>query len=142
MKSLGFFSACFFTFVWLFVLPGCSNSYTKANSLTRVSAYPAAIEQAKKDHRYFMMRSGINLYTITSVDLDHTKKQMTVTLDKVDSSRLPDTKSSLIKQPKPQKGEASVSFQIHLLMADSTSYTLDEPHTIPLNKVRRVELLN
>lgn len=142
MKICRVYCAAFFAFVAIFVLTACSNSYTKAKTVTSVSSYPRAIERAVKDHRYFMMWSGVNLYTVTSVDLDNAKQQMTVTLDKVDSSRLANAASAANKPFKPQKGDSSQTAQIHLYMRDSASYTLDEPHTIPLNTISRVQLLN
>lgn len=142
MKTFRFCRAAFFAFILSCALSGCSNSYLKAKPVTPASSYPAAIEQAKKDQRYFLLKSGINLYTVTSVDLDKAKQQMTVTLDKVDSSHLGNVKSFGSNRYKPKKGETPISSAIHLYMIDSTSYTLDEPHTIPLNKVGRVELLD
>ncbi len=142
MKTSWFCCDTFFAFIFSIALSGCSNSYIKAKSVTPTSAYPAAIDQASKDHRYFIMKSGINLYTVTSVDLDKAKQQMTVTLDKVDSSHLVNARNFGSKRYKPQKGEPKVPSEIRLYMKDSTSYTLDEPHTIPLNRVGRVELLD
>lgn len=140
MKTSGFCCAAFFAFIFSSALSGCSNSYSKARPVTPASDYPAAIETASKDHRYLIMQSGINLYTVTSVDLDKAKQEMMVTLNKVDSSRLVNAKELGFKRYKLQKGESRS--QLHLYMTDSTSYTLDEPHTIPLTKVGRVELLD
>lgn len=142
MVNYKFYVATFFAIILACASVGCSNSYTKAKTVTSVSAYPAAIQKALKAHRYFLMKSGINLYTVTSVDLDQAKQQMTVTLDKVDSTRLIAASKPLNSPYKPQKGERASSSQIHLYMTDSTSYTLDEPHTIPLVKVGRVELVD
>lgn len=142
MKISWFYCVAFFAFIFACAISGCSNSYTKAKTVTSESSYPAAIEKAIKDHRYFTMQSGINLYSVTSVDLDQAKRQMTVTLDKVDSSRLLNGDKKVSKRYKPQKGEAAASSQIHLYMTDSTSYTLDEPHTIGLNKISRVEMFD
>ena len=142
MRTLRFCSATFFAVIFSCALSGCSNSYIKAKPVTAASSYPAVIEQAKKDQRYFLLKSGINLYTVTSVDLDKAKQQMTVTLDKVDSSRLVNVSNFESRRYKPRKGESTGSSAIHLYTTDSTSYTLDEPHTIPLNKVGRVELVD
>jgi hypothetical protein len=81
------------------------------------------------------MQSGINIYTVTSVDLDQAKKQMTVTLDKVDSLRLVNFKNSVSQQNQQNDSKK----EIHIYMKDSTSYTLDEPHTIPLERIAKVE---
>ena len=140
MKTYRFCCAAFFAFILSCALFACSNTYTASKPVTEASKFPAAIEKAKKRHRYFIMQSGLNLYTVTSVDLDQAKQHMTVTLDKVDSLRLENTANAAGKRYKPQKGEPSPSSKIYLYMKDSTSYTLDEPHTIPLERVDRVEL--
>ena len=142
MTTFRLFPSTTFTFVTSWVLLACSISYPKAKPVASVSEYPIAIEQAKTDHRYFVMQSGLNFYTVTSVDLDKAKQEMTVTLNKVDSSRLLNVGNYEGKRYKRQKGEPRRSSQIHLYMNDSTSYTLDEPHTIPLGKVGRVELFD
>lgn len=142
MKVLKSAYTVFFIYIFLFVSQGCSNHNYNAKTVTRSSAFPATIERAQKDHRYFIMQSGINVYTITSVDLDKAKQQMTVTLDKVDSSHLVNSKNRETKPYEPQKGESASPSEIYLYMKDSTSYTLDEPHTIPLSLVGRVELLD
>ena len=86
-----------------------------------------------------MLHSGINLYSITSVDIDKSKKQMTVQLDKADSLHLAGSK---VATGTPLNGIQAASQEMHLYMTDSTSYTLDEPHTIMLDKVARLEWVN
>ena len=141
MKTYPFYSVAIFAFILSLALPGCSNHYSNAKTVTSRSEYPGIIERAKKDQRYFILQSGINVYNITSVDLDKAKKEMTVTLDKVDSSRLVNVKNTATDGNQIKKGEDAVSSKIYLYMKDSTSYTFDEPHTIPLDKVSRVALL-
>jgi hypothetical protein len=142
MKTYGYFAAAFLASVFSFVTAGCFSHSFKTKPVTPASSYPDAIEQAKKDQRYFLLKSGINLYTVTSVDLDKAKQQITVTLDKVDSSHLANVKNFESKHYKLRKGDTPASSAIHIYMTDSTSYTLDEPHTIPMDKVGRVELLD
>ncbi|WP_018616561.1 hypothetical protein [Segetibacter koreensis] len=141
MKTSPFYSIAIFAFIFSFAFSSCSNGYLNAKTVTSQSKYPGVIERAKKDQRYFILQSGINVYNITSVDLDKAKKEMTVTLDKVDSSRLVNVKNVETNGYQLKKGEDSVLSKIYLYMKDSTSYTFDEPHTIPLDKVSRVELL-
>ena len=129
-----FITAILFIFV-LTAFCACSH-YT--NPAADAASYPRILERAKKNKRYFIMQSGINLYTVTSIDLDRAKKQMTVTLDKADSLRLVHFKNPSSRQNQ-QQGQAN---EIHVYMKDSTSYTLDEPHTIPLTKVAKVETLD
>lgn len=79
-----------------------------------------------------VLHSGVNVYSITSVQVDKARQQATVQLDKVDSLYLV-----------PPGGSApaakSRTAAIHWYTSDSTSYTLDEPHTILLDKIARME---
>jgi hypothetical protein len=137
MKTFSYCIATIFCFFALNLFCGC-NHYSTANPATDVSTYPKILERSKKDKRYFIMQSGVNLYTITSVDLDQAKKQITVTLDKVDSLRLVHFKNPAARQNQ-QNG---LGHETHVYMKDSTSYTLDEPHTIPTEKIARIEMQN
>jgi hypothetical protein len=76
------------------------------------------------------MHSGVDTFAVTSLLVEKNKQDFTVHLNKLDSLR-----RSLLTNPGavPQK-------LVHLYMTDSTSYTLDEPHTIPLKKVARIEM--
>jgi len=142
MKLFGQFAFACFIVVFSFTFLGCSRHQLQTTPVTSAASYPNVIEQAKKDQRYILLKSGINLYTVTSVDLDKAKQEMTVTLNEVDSSHLVSLKNFDAKSYKPKKGDSKPSSAIHLYMNDSTSYTLDEPHTIPLAKVGRVELVD
>lgn len=142
MKPSGHFTFAFFLLVFSFTFLGCFNRQMQTKPVTSTSSYPDAIEQAKKDQRYFLLKSGINLYTVTSVDLDKAKQEMTVTLNEVDSSHLVNLKNFDSRGYKPKKGDTKPASAIHLYLTDSTSYTLDEPHTIPLAKIGKVELVD
>ena len=142
MKISGYLAAACFTLIFSFFFSGCFNHQLQTKPVIPSSSYPDAIEQAKKEQRYFLLKSGINLYTITSVDLDKAKQEMTVTLNEVDSSHLIGLKNFNSRGYKPKKGDSKPSPSIHLYMTDSTSYTLDEPHTIRLEKVGKVELVD
>lgn len=136
MKTYQYLFAAAFMSLMLTIF-SCS-PYSAANPAIDNTSYARIIERAKKDKRYFIMQSGINVYTITSVDLDKAKKQMTVTLDKVDSLRLSHFKNPGT-QPGQQNPQNGSKHEIFLLMKDSTSYTLDEPHTIPVERIARIE---
>jgi hypothetical protein len=136
MKTFRYCIAAIFSIIVLNAFWGCAH-YTAANSSTDASSYPKILESAKKNKRYIIMQSGINIYTMTSIQLDQAKKQMTVTLDKVDSLRLANFKNPGMRQSQQNDSQR----EIHVLMKDSTSYTLDEPHTIPLERVAKVETL-
>lgn len=131
-----------FILCFSFIFSRCSRHQLQAKPVASAASYPDVIEQAKKDQRYFLLKSGINLYTVTSVDLDKAKQEMTVTLNEVDSSHLVNLKNFDAADYKPKKGDKGSSSAIHIYMTDSTSYTLDEPHTIPLQKVGKVELVD
>ena len=76
------------------------------------------------------MHSGVDTFAVTSLLVEKTKQQFTVHLDKLDSlHRLH------FNNPKAL-GEK----RIYLHMRDSASYTLDEPHTIPLARIEKIEL--
>ena len=126
----------------LFILPGCSGNYYKTTTLTRKAKYARAIEKAKEDKQYFILYSGINIYSVTSVDVDKPKQQFTVQLDKVDSMNMANLGDSGTKRPRPKTGEGSSLSKILVYMSDSTSYTLDEPHTLPIDKVAKIELVH
>jgi hypothetical protein len=106
-----------FGFIFLCSLAGCFNSYNKA------------LARAGKDKSYMIMHSGVDVYRITSVEVEKSKKQFTVQLNKVDSIHLANMNNPA------SSGEKLV----HVYMKDSTSYTLDEPHTIPLSKVASIK---
>jgi hypothetical protein len=139
MKHSGFFIPGILAAIVLFAFWACASSNFHSKPVTDTSSYPSIIERAKKNKRYFIMQSGINVYNVTSVDLDKAKKQLTVTLDKVDSLRLVYFKNPGLKQGQTQRA-VDATHEIHMYMKDSTSYTLDEPHTLLLNNVARVEL--
>jgi hypothetical protein len=137
-----YLSTTIFAFIFFLTISACSNRYAGVTTVTSTSKYPGVLERARKDQRYFILHSGINLYTVTSLDLDRAKQQMTVTLDKVDSTHLLNFKNFQAMGHKPEKVEANGTSEIYVFMNDSTSYTLDEPHTIPLKNVGKVELLD
>lgn len=110
--------------------PGCSIHQNSTTPITRVSAFPRVIERASKDKRYFVMHSGVDSFAITSVLMEKSKKNFTVHLGKIDS----------LHRVNADNTKLSPGKRIDLYMRDSVSYTLDEPHTIPLNKVERIEL--
>ncbi|MEJ7766225.1 MAG: hypothetical protein WKF89_00330 [Chitinophagaceae bacterium] len=142
MKKLPYFCLTIAVFIVTIVLPACSNQISQGKTVTRKSAYPAVIEQAKKDKRYFIMYSGVNIYSITNVEIDKGKQQMTVQLDKVDSLHQAYVTNNQTMRYKPREEEPASLSEILVYMSDSTSYTLDEPHTILLNKVAKIDLID
>ena len=98
--------------------------------ITKPRAFPKIIERAKKDNRHFILYSGKDTFKVMSIVTENAKRDFTVQLDRVDSLYRANLNSS-----KPLAGK-----HIFLYMQDSISYTLDEPHTIPVNKVARIQL--
>ncbi|HEX2535464.1 MAG TPA: hypothetical protein VHK69_17090 [Chitinophagaceae bacterium] len=113
------------------VLTACSSSRPGGREVTRTAAYPRVLARALKDHRYVLMRSGVDTFHVTSMLIDRQGRQFTVHLAKLDSAHRVHFNNfgSL-----PEK-------QVRLYMRDSASYTLDEPHTLPLARVARIELV-
>lgn len=130
MKILSYCSATIFAFIFMGSLTACFNGYDSTKPITESSSYRRVIERARKDKRYFIMHSGVDVYNIFSVEVERSRQQFTVQLHKVDSLHLAN-----INTPKSLNEKF-----VHVFMRDSTSYTLDEPHTIPMNKVARIEL--
>ncbi len=140
MKISSFCRISFFACTFLYVIYGCSNSYITSKPITSAADYPDAIEQAKKDDRHFILHSGINVYTVTSFLLDRAKQSITVHLAKVDSLHIVNVENAQNNADKPKKS-ASGAKEIHIYTKDSTSYTLDEPHTIPFDNVGNIDMV-
>ena len=119
------------------VLWGCASQYT-SGTLTNKSRYARVIEKAREDKRSMMLHSGINLYSITSVQVDKARKQMTVQLDMPDSINRTDANNAAVGTVTPRTASQASTTQLHVHMSDSTSYTLDEPHTLSLAKVAKI----
>ena len=125
MKALRFWSSAVF-FLLVSSLLSCASSN---GHITKMGAYPKAIERARKQHRPMVMHSGVDTFSVTSAIVEKSKRLFTVHLGKLDSLY-----HATLTVPSPAKKP------LHLFIRDSTSYTLDEPHTIPLNRIARIEL--
>jgi hypothetical protein len=107
---------------------GCSAS-KQAGPVTRTSAFPRLMERAKKDQRLVVMYSGVDSFVVTSMLIEKARKNFTVHLAKLDSAQRVQVQ---IPQPAAAK-------HVQVYMRDSVSYTLDEPHTLPFQKIARIE---
>ena len=132
MKIFSYWSTHVFALILSCYLPCCSIHHDNTKPITRTSAYPRVIERAKKDKRYFIMYSGLDTFVITSVLVEKSKQQFTVHLNRLDS----------LHRVHMNNPKSLAQKHIHVYVQDSASYTLDEPHTIPLNKVTRIELVD
>ena len=119
---------------------GCSNRHYPASPVTSSAAFPGVLERAQKDKKYIIMYSGVNIYSVVSAQTDKAKEHITVQLDKVDSTQLTESKSLNTVSNTTANSALPAFSKVYLYMKDSTSYTLDEPHTIPLANVSRIVL--
>ena len=112
-------------------LIGCCYFFacSTANEITSTSKFRGAIERGRKDQRAFVMYSGVDTFAVTSIAVERRSKEFTVQLDKSDSLQ----RAANSKLPPSNK-------KIYIYMKDSTSYTLDEPHTIPLKNISRLRI--
>jgi hypothetical protein len=125
MKTSTYSIATIFAFIFLTAAIGC-NSYTQT------------LKHTRKNKKYVIMHSGVDVYIVKQVEVERNRKQFTVYLDRVDSLNIVNTGNPEGKRYVPKKGEP-VKPEIHVYMKDSTSYTLDEPHTIAVDKIARIE---
>ena len=138
------FSRTFFVFsalIFSIFSTNCSSHYTNAKVVSPASSFPSTLAKGIQDKKYMMLHSGINLYTITSVQIDNAKENFTVHLDKVDPAQMAYFKNTESNLNNSNNSPSTAPSQIHVYSVDSTSYTLDEPHTIPFSKINRIELL-
>ena len=131
MKNIKGWCVSIFCLVIFFSLQGCS-IYNNGEAITKTSVFPKTIERAKKDNRYFVMYSGKDTFAVTNIMIENRRREFTVQLDRIDSLHRVSLKNPATS---PEK-------KIFLHMLDSTSYTLDEPHTIPMTKVAIIRLIN
>lgn len=120
----------------------CSGNRLPTGSFSGLAAYPGIIEKGRQQKKDFILSSGVNVYSVLSVQLDKNKRDMTLQLSKVDtmqlSSNLPADTAAMTSGKRTKKKPSIVLLQ----MKDSASYTLDEPHTIPLANILKIEVEN
>jgi hypothetical protein len=124
---------CYTALFAVFFFPsqtGCSGNIAAPRTISKTSAYPKILKRADVDKRYLIMYSGVDTYHVKSVQVEKSRQQFTVHLAKLDSVHAAGLRNT---GNTPEK-------LLHMYMRDSASYTLDEPHTIPMNKVARIEL--
>ncbi len=116
----------------------CSNPF-RVNPVTNPSTYASALREAKKDDRYVILHSGVDVYRVKFIEIHKSKKQAIVLLDRVDSMQMIQFRNRETTLANPASENLPALSQIHLYTKDSTSYTLDEPHTIPFTNLARIE---
>lgn len=79
-----------------------------------------------------LLLSGVDTFVITDVQVSRARRQFTVHLARPDS----------VHRQLLQAGHAAPVKFMQVSMRDSVSYTLDEPHTIPLERIAKIELVN
>jgi len=109
----------------------------RINPITQESVFPAALQRAKKDKEYMVFHSGVDVYAVKYVEVERARQQFTVLLDRIDSTQKANY-AHFLSRPAAGNSPAGVR-QVHVFTKDSTSYTLDEPHTIPFSNIARIE---
>ncbi len=132
MKAFTYWRITFFTLILSCSIYSCSNHYNNTTADSNASAFSRMLNRAQKHKHYMIMHSGVDVYRIFQVEVEESKQQFTVHLNFVDSIH-----KANMNNPK-SLGEK----QTHVYMKDPASYTLDEPHTIPLNRVARIEVVD
>lgn len=97
--------------------------------ITSTSKFRGTIERGRKEHRSFVMFSGVDTFAVTSIALERRSREFTVQLDKSDSLQ------RAVNSKMPYSNQ-----KIYIYMKDSANYTLDEPHTIPLKNISRLRV--
>ncbi len=141
MKIYRFCCTILFAFIFSCALSGCFQYYFKAKPVIPVSAYPAAVEQAKQENRFFILHSGTKAYNITSLQVDQAKQQMELELGQIDSLHTLYVTKPQSRRYRAVKGQSRVLTEIHLYLKDTGSYSLNEPLTLPFARVSKIELL-
>lgn len=126
------------TIVLAGILYGCSNQYA-ATPVTKQNAFARTIKRAQDQDRYFVLHSGVDVYRIKFLEVHKAEKNVTVMLDRIDSLKLAGYRARQAAAPGQDEVLVSPLSQIHLFTRDSTSYTLDEPHTIPFKNLTHLQ---
>ncbi len=122
------------------IVSSCSTQhYIDKAGMAATSASAAAITRATKNKDYVSLQSGANFYYITFAEIDKAKKNVTVTLDKIDSIHYNQVLTSTNK--KVLVNDKTPTPHLHIQLVDSANYTYDEPHTIPLMKISSMQKL-
>lgn len=127
-------------FLFVLVLASCSTQHyiDKANGGS-TGARAAAIKKAGKNHDYVTLQSGLSYYHVTFAEIDKSKKNVTVTLDRIDSSYYNQLRTKTTQ--KDLRSSKVLSPHMHVILVDTSNYTYDEPHTIPLINIRSLQKL-
>ena len=130
-------SGVLFLFV---IITSCSTQqYIDRAGTGATGASAAAITRATKNKDYVSLQSGANFYYVTFAEIDKAKKNVTVTLDKIDSTHYNQILTSTNK--KVLINDKMLTPHLHINLVDSANYTYDEPHTIPLIKIGSMQRL-
>ena len=122
------------------IMASCSTQhYIDKAGRGATGASAAAVTRAQKNQDYVSLQSGANFYYVTFAEIDKAKKNMTVTLDKIDSTHYNQILTSTNK--KVLVNEKMLTPHLHINLVDSANYTYDEPHTIPLIKIGSMQRL-
>jgi hypothetical protein len=105
---------------------------TSNEIITKPSSFARTLNKANRHKEPLLMYSGVDTFVVTHLMVENRRRDITVQLDRLDSVR----RAALLNTNGVQKKG------VQLYMVDSTSYTLLEPHTIPLNKIARIGVVD
>lgn len=111
---------------FIFLLSACRT----ANVIDSPNDFAKTIRKANRQKQPFLMFSGVDTFVVTHIMVENRRRDITVQLNRLDSARRMQLLSPASSLPK----------QYLLYMRDSTSYTLDEPHTIPTTRIDRIQV--
>lgn len=115
-------------------IASCMKHYYNPTPVQR-SDYAKQMEKAIKKHHFIYLKSGINLYQVMSLDTDRAKDDVTVTLHQVDSTHQYYFKNPYDRRTRSKESNWPNKPELKIYLQDSSSYTLDEPHTIPIARI-------
>ena len=121
------------------IITSCANTGYTTRPVSSSADFPAVLETSRKKDRAFILHSGLNIYAVSSLELDKPKENMHVQLKKLDSVQVVQVDAP--GKTTDKAAAAGRPNEVHLYMKDSASYLLEEPYTIPLARVARIDIL-
>ena len=129
--------ACFNLFI------GCHRYYipVRLNSST-IETKENSLKKLKEENRYFILRKGLQSYSMSNLVLDETNMELTADLSSVPPiHRLYiQSKRANFKYSKGRKQEVALK-EVHLFTNDATSIDTLKRYTLPLSDVEKIEVL-
>lgn len=128
MKAVNLFTLIILSSAF-FMLFAC---HAVNDTITTPSAFAKTIRKANRDKHPFLMFSGVDTFSVTHIMIENKRRDMTVQLARIDSSH-----RTVLRNPNTVDRKT-----VALYMRDSTSYLLEEPHTIPVSKISKIQIMD